>query len=84
LANKSLLLLTDVNKSKSTKESTQAWASVQNAQGQILLYAHGYQRAWKTLKYIGTPEDLVIYQKLEQKDLVVVTDITSAKRFGFP
>jgi hypothetical protein len=28
LANKSLLLLTDVNKSKSTKESTRAWASV--------------------------------------------------------
>ena len=44
--------------------------------------AHGYQRAWKALKCIGTPEDLVIYQKLEQKDLVVVKDITSAKRFG--
>ena len=28
LANKSLLLLTDVNQSKSTKQSTRAWASV--------------------------------------------------------
>ena len=82
LANKSLLLLTDVNKSTSTKESTQAWASVQNAQSQILLHAHGYRRAWKALKSIGTPEDLDIYQKLEEKDLVVIKDITSAKRFG--
>ena len=82
LANKSLLLLTDVNKSTSTKDSTRAWASVRNAQTQILLHAHGYQRAWKALKCIGTPEDLVIYQKLEEKDLVVVKDITSAKRFG--
>lgn len=82
LANKSLLLLTDVNKSTSTKESTRAWSSVRNAQSQILLHAHGYQRAWKALKCIGTAEDLVIYQKLEEKDLVVVKDITSAKRFG--
>jgi hypothetical protein len=82
LANKSLLLLTDVNKSTSTKESTRAWAGVRNAQGQILLHAHGYQRAWRALKSIGTPEDLVIYRKLEEKDLVVVKDITSAKRFG--
>jgi hypothetical protein len=82
LANKSLLLLTDVNKSKSTKESTRAWKSVRNAQSQILLHAHGYQRAWKALECIGTPEDLVIYQKLEAKDLVVVKDIISAKRFG--
>ena len=82
LANKSLLLLTDVNKSTSTKQSTQAWASVRNAQSQILLHAHGYQRAWKAFKCIGTPEDLIIYQKLEEKNLVVVKDITSAKRFG--
>ena len=45
LANKSLLLLTDVNKSTSTKESTRAWASVRNAQSQILLHAQCYQRA---------------------------------------
>jgi hypothetical protein len=82
LANKSLLLLTDVNKSTSTKQSTRAWASVRNAQSQILIHAHGYQRAWTALKCVGTPEDLVIYQKLEEKDLVVVKDITSAKRFG--
>ena len=82
LANKSLLLLTDVNKSTSTKDSTRAWASVRNAQSQILVHAHGYQRAWKALQCIGTPEDLVIYQKLDEKDLVVVKDITSAKRFG--
>ena len=82
LANKSLLLLTDVNKSTSTKESTRAWASVQNAQSQILLHAQCYQRAWKALKCIGNPEDLVVYKKLEDKDLVVVKDITSAKRFG--
>jgi hypothetical protein len=82
LANKSLLLLTDVNKSTSTKQSTRAWASVRNAQSQILLHAHGYQRAWKALKCVGTPDDLVMYQKLEEKDLVVVKDITSAKRFG--
>lgn len=82
LANKSLLLLTDVNKSTSTKESTRAWASVRNAQTQILLHAQDYQLAWKALKCIGTPEDLLIYQKLEAKDLVVVKDITAAKRFG--
>jgi hypothetical protein len=82
LANKSLLLLTDVNKSTSTKQSTRAWASVRNAQSQILLHAHAYQRAWKALKCIGTAEDVDIYQKLEAKDLVVVKDITSAKRFG--
>ena len=79
MANKSLLLLTDVNKSTSTKESTRAWSSVRNAQSQILLHVHGYRRAWKALKSIGTPEDLDIYQKL---DLVVVKNITSAKRFG--
>jgi hypothetical protein len=82
LANKSLLLLTDVNQSTSTKQSTRAWASVRNAQSQILFHARSYQRAWVALKTIGTPEDLLIYQKLEEKHLVVVKDITMAKRFG--
>ena len=82
LANKSLLLQTDVNKSKTTKQTTRAWASVRNAQSQILVHAHSYQRAWKALNCIGTAEDLVTYQKLEGKDLVVVKDITKAKRFG--
>jgi hypothetical protein len=82
LANKSLLFQTDVNKSKSTKQSTRAWASVRNAQSQILIHAQTYQRAWQALKCIGNPEDLVAYQKLEGKDLVVVKDITKAKRFG--
>jgi hypothetical protein len=82
LANKSLLLQTDVNQSKSTKQSTRAWASVRNAQSQILVHARSYQRAWESLKCIGTPEDLAIYHKLEGKDLVVVKDITMAKRFG--
>ena len=57
-------------------------AGVQNAQGQILSHAHSYQRAWQALKYIGTSEDLLIYQKLEVKDLVTVKDITMAKHFG--
>jgi hypothetical protein len=82
LANKSLLLLTDVNKSTSTKQSTRAWASVRNSQSQILFHAQSYQRAWLALKSVGTPEDLLIYQKLEEKHLVVVKDITMAKRFG--
>lgn len=82
LANKSLLLLTDVNQSTSTKQSTRAWASVRNAQSQILLHARAYQRAWQALKSVGTPEDLLVYQKLEEKDLVVVKDVTNAKRFG--
>ncbi len=82
LANKSLLLLTDVNRSTSTKQSTRAWASVRNAQSQILYHASGYQRAWQALKRIGTDGDLEIYQKLNQKDLVVVKDISMAKRFG--
>jgi hypothetical protein len=82
LANKSLLLLTDVNQSTSTKQSTRAWASVRNTQTQILFHARSYQRAWVALKSVGTPEDLLIYQKLEEKDLVVVKDITNAKRFG--
>jgi hypothetical protein len=82
LANKSLLLLTDVNQSKSTKQSTRAWASVRNCQSQILFHARSYQRAWQALKCIGTPNDLVIYQKLEQNHLVVVKDITKVKRYG--
>jgi hypothetical protein len=82
LANKSLLLQTDVNQSKSTKQSTRAWASVRNAQSQILVHARSYQRAWESIKCIGSEEDLDIYQKLEAKDLVVVKDITKAKRFG--
>jgi hypothetical protein len=82
LANKSLLLLTDVNNSTSTKQSTRAWASVRNAQSQILYHARGYQRAWHALKCIGNPEDLTSYQKLTQSDLVVVKDISMAKRFG--
>jgi len=82
LANKSLLLLTDVNQSTSTKQSTRAWASVRNSQSHILFHANGYQRAWQALKRVGTPEDLIVYQKLEDKDLVVVKDITMAKRFG--
>jgi len=82
LSNKSLLLLTDVNQSTSTKQSTRAWASVQNAQSQILSHARAYQRAWLALKYVGTPEDLLVYQKLDTKDLVTVKDITVAKRFG--
>lgn len=82
LANKSLLLQKDVNKSTSTKQSTRAWVSVRNAQGQILHHARGYERAWRALQCIGTPEDLVVYQKLNEKDLVVIKDITTAKRFG--
>jgi hypothetical protein len=82
LANKSLLLLTNVNKSTSTKQSTRAWASVRNAQSQILCHAHCYQRARQALKYVGTPEDLAVYHKLKEKDLVTVKDITMAKRFG--
>ena len=82
LANKSLLLVTDVNRSTSTKQSTRAWAGVRNAQSQIISHAHAYQRAWKALKSIGTAEDLVFYQQLNQKDLVVVKDISNAKRFG--
>jgi hypothetical protein len=34
------------------------------------------------IKSVGTPEDLVIYQKLDEKDLAIVKDITKAKRFG--
>jgi hypothetical protein len=82
LANKSLLLQTDVNQSKSTKQSTRAWAGVRNAQSQILVHAQAYQRAWRALRLIGTADDLVVYQKLEAEDLVVVKDITMAKRFG--
>lgn len=82
LANKSLLLLTDVNQSTSTKQSTRAWASVRNTQSQILFHARVYQRAWRALKSVGRPEDLLVYQTLEEKDLVVVKDITMAKRFG--
>src|SRR5882762_7842386 len=58
LANKSLLLLTDVNKSRSTKQSTRAWSSVRNAQSQILLHANTYHRAWQALNSIGNSEDL--------------------------
>jgi hypothetical protein len=82
LANKSLLLLTDVNQSTTTKQSTRAWASVRNAQSQILSHAHSYQRAWEALKCVGTSEDLLVYQKLDMKDLATVKDITAAKRFG--
>ena len=71
--------MTDVNKSMSTKQSTRAWASVQNTESQILFHANGYKRAWQSLTGIGTPEDLRIYQKLEEKYLVVVKDITMAK-----
>lgn len=82
LANKSLLLQTNVNQSKSTKQSTRAWAGVRNAQSQILLHAQTYQRAWTALQLIGTADDRVLYHQLESKDLVVVKDITTAKRFG--
>ena len=82
LANKSLLLLNDVNKSRSTKQSTRAWASVRNAQSQIVVHARSYERAWKALNSVGVPEDLVTYQKLDTKDLVIVKDIAMAKRFG--
>ena len=82
LANKSLLLLTDVNQSKSTKQSLRAWDGVRNAQSQILIHARCYQRAWKAINCLGTPDDLSVYQKLEEKDLVTVKDITSAKRYG--
>lgn len=82
LANKSLLLLTDVNNSGSTKQSTRAWSSVRNAQSQVIHHAHAYQRAWEAIKSVGTSEDQAIYQKLDEKDLVVVKDITNAKRYG--
>jgi hypothetical protein len=61
LANKSLLLLTNVNLSTTTKQSTQAWAGVQNAQTHVLSHARSYQRAWQALKCVGTPEDLLVY-----------------------
>ena len=82
LATKSLLFLTDVRNSTSTKQSLKSWASVRSAQSQILLHAQGYQRAWKALSIVGTPEDMAVYQKLSEKDLVTVKDITMAKRFG--
>ena len=53
LANKSLLLLTEVKNSLSTKQSTRAWASVRSAQGQILHHARGYERAWLAIKSVG-------------------------------
>jgi len=82
LANKSLLFLTSVNKSTSTKQSTRAWDGVRNVQSQINGHARCYQRAWQALESIGTAEDLIVYQKLDSKDLVIVKDITKAKRFG--
>lgn len=82
LANKSLLLQTGVNLSTSTKQSTRAWDSVRNAQSQVLVHARSYQRAWRAIQSIGSSEDKVMYQKLEGGDLVVVKDITMAKRFG--
>ena len=82
LANKSLFLLTDVNRSTSTKQSTRVWAGVLNAQSQILQHARSYQRAWQALECIGTDEDMKSYQKLNQTDLVVVKDIAMAKHFG--
>ena len=82
LANKSLLFSTDVNKSKTTKQNTRAWASVRNTQSQILTHAHSYQRAWQALNHIGIPEDLLVYQKLNDKDLKTVKDVTMAKRYG--
>jgi hypothetical protein len=82
LANKSLLPLTNVNQSTITKQSTQAWAGVQNAQTHVLSHARSYQRVWQALKCVGTPEDLLVYQKLDVKDLVTVKDITMAKHFG--
>ena len=81
LANKSLLLFTDVNQSTSTKQSTRALAGVQNAESQIL-HACSYQWVWQALKCIRTQEDMKFYQKLNQTDLVVVKDIAMAKRFG--
>jgi hypothetical protein len=51
-------------------------------EGQILFHARSYQRAWGALRSVGTPEDLLVYHKLEEKDLVVVKDITMAKRYG--
>ena len=48
----------------------------------VLSHAHSYQRAWKALKHVVTPEDLIVYQKLDVNDLVTVKDITMAKRFG--
>ena len=82
LANKSLLLLTNVNQSTTTKQSTRAWEGVRNAQSHVLSHARSYQRAWQALKHVGTPEDLLVYKKLAVKDLVTVKDITKAKRFG--
>ena len=79
LANKSLLLLTNVNQSTTTKQSTQAWEGVQNAQTHVLSHACSYRRAWKALKHVGTPEDLIVYQKLDVKDLVTVKDIMMAE-----
>ena len=52
LANKSLLFSTDVNKSKTSKQNTRAWASVRNTQSQILIHARSYQRAWQALNNI--------------------------------
>jgi len=82
LANKSLLLLTHVNKSTTTKQSTRAWEAVRNAHSHVLSHARSYQRAWQALKCVGTAEDLLVYEKLASKDLVTVKDITKAKRFG--
>ena len=82
LANKSLLLLSDVNQSTSTKQSTRAWAGVQNAESQILQHACSYRQAWQALKCIRTQEDMKFYQKLNQTDLVVVKDIAMTKHFG--
>jgi hypothetical protein len=60
LANKSLLLLTNVNQSTTTKQSTRAWTGVQNAQTHVFSHARSYQRAWQALKCVETPEDLLV------------------------
>ena len=82
LANKSLIFSKHVNLSKTTKQTNRAWDSIRNNESHVLAHACSYERAWEAFNVIGIPEDLLVYQKLNDLDLKTVKDVTKAKHYG--
>src|SRR5277367_6596128 len=72
-------ILSSMSSSSHSLPSIPGW---RHCQRQILIHLRVYERACVALKSVGTADNLSFYKKLEERDLVVVKDITMAKRFG--
>jgi hypothetical protein len=80
LAQKALLLRTNIRNSDSTREAAKAWTSVNNKSASINKHAATYRSAYQALKYLEALDD--IFQPLSNDHLKISADVTEESRFN--